>query len=232
MGDKGRIAVVEDDPRIADLLRTYLEGDGWAVDVHGDGAVALEALERRPVDLVLLDLMLPGLDGLEVCRRLRARGNVPIIMVTARDAEVDRVLGLELGADDYVTKPFSPREVLARVKAVLRRAEVAARVEHEVLRLGTLVVDPAGREVRVGDQRVDLTAREFDLLEHLVRNRGVALSRDRILQAVWGHDEWIDPRTIDVHVKQIRRKLAEASPIETVWGVGYRARRPEPGEAG
>ncbi len=229
---KGRVAVVEDDHKIANLLKTYLEGEGYAVVHHDDGVAADAAFQESLPDLVLLDLMLPGMDGLDVCRRLRARADVPIIMITARDSEVDRILGLELGADDYVTKPFSPREVMARVKAVMRRAEAASQrgSDVDVLRLGNLTVDPARREVRVGDDEVTLTAREFDLLEYLVRNRGIVMTRERILEGVWGYADYVDPRTVDVHVRQIRKKLAEGSPVETVWGVGYKAVAPKPAE--
>ncbi len=225
-----RAVVVEDDPRIRELLRTYLDAEGFDVTCHetGDGAwLALSeaALADDAPDIVLLDLMLPGMDGVDVCRRLRGISDVPIIMVSARDDEADRILGLEIGADDYVTKPFSPAVLVARVNAVLRRNRMAAQradTVDDVLRIGTVTIDVAARLVRNGDDEVPLTAKEHDLLVFFVRNRGVALSREQILEGVWGSAEWIDPRTIDVNVKEIRRKLSDASPIQTVRGVGYR----------
>ena len=222
------IVVVEDDPNIADLVELYLRRDGYRPYQASTGERALEVIAERRPTLIILDVGLPGdLDGLDICRAVRAESDVPIIFLTARDDEIDRVLGLELGADDYVTKPFSPRELVARVKAILRRTEGAAeRDGHErpdpiELDLG-IVVDPARREVTVADNAVALATREFDLLHYLARNRGLALSRRQLLDAVWG-EGWVgDDRTVDVHVRQLRKKLGDGLALETVWGVGYR----------
>ena len=226
-GGRGTVLVIEDEASIAELITLYLERDGFTVAWRTDGPSGLAAVgSERPV-LVLLDLMLPGLDGFEITRALRTGPErVPLIIVTARDEEADRVLGLELGADDYVTKPFSPRELVARVKAVLRRSEAqpaSAAAAEPPMRLGELVVDPARREVRMGGRRVELTAREFDLLAHLVRNRGLVLTRDQILERVWGWRSPGDTRTVDVHIRQVRAKLGDGAPIRTVRGVGYKA---------
>ncbi len=222
------VLVVEDDVNIAEVVVRYLEREGLEVRAVGDGRDALDAAGERWPDLVVLDLMLPGLDGLEVCRRLRARGPVPVIMLTARGDEEDRVLGLELGADDYVVKPFSPRELTARVRAVLRRAVATgvpdglgvAVVEH-----GDVRVDVAAREVELGGQLVILTAREFDLLAYLVRHPRKAMSREELLERVWGYT-FGDTATVTVHVRRLREKI-ETDPstprhLLTVWGVGYR----------
>jgi two-component system OmpR family response regulator len=220
------ILLVEDEQNIASLVELYLKNDGYTVEHVADGVSAIAAAERLKPSLVILDVMLPGMDGLEVCRRLRARSKIPIIMLTARDGEVDRVLGLELGADDYVTKPFSPRELVARVKAVLRRAEPdeAPSEESERLALGSVRIDGARREVLVDEQPVELTAREFDLLAFLVRNRGIVFSRDRLLERVWGYERPVDTRTVDSHVKSVRQKLGQGgSIIKTLRGVGYKA---------
>ena len=222
----GTVVVVEDDPNIADLLEMYLRQDGFRVVRAADGAAALEVIGREEPRLVLLDIGLPGeVDGLAVCRTLRSArktASLPVIVVTARDTELDRVLGLELGADDYVTKPFSPREVVARVKAVLRRADGAGREEPEVLVAGGVEVDTGRHEARVGAVPVPLAGREMDLLSYLAANQGLALSRQQLLDAVWGPG-WVgDARTVDVHVRQLRKKLGDALPLATVWGVGYR----------
>ena len=220
------ILLVEDEQNIASLVELYLKNDGYNVEHVADGVSALASAERLKPSLVILDVMLPGMDGLEVCRRLRATSRIPIIMLTARDGEVDRVLGLELGADDYVTKPFSPRELLARVKAVLRRTDPDDEQpeETERLALGSVRIDGARREVFVGEQPVELTAREFDLLAFLVRNRGIVFSRDRLLERVWGYERPVDTRTVDSHVKSVRQKLGEGgSIIKTLRGVGYKA---------
>lgn len=216
------ILVVEDDPHIADLVDLYLRRDGYRVLQAADGPRGLELAASTRPRLVVLDIGLPGeLDGLEVCRRLRAGSDVPVIMLTARDEEVDRILGLEIGADDYVTKPFSPRELVARVHAVLRRAE-GPRQGAGRLRVGDVEVDPARREVRAAGELVELTAREFDLLAHFAAHEGLVLSRRQLLDAVWGPG-WVgDERTVDVHVRQLRRKLGSHLPLRTVWGVGYR----------
>jgi DNA-binding response OmpR family regulator len=223
-GDKGTILVVEDEESIADLIRLYLERDGFRVVWRSDGRSGLAAVASERPRLVVLDLMLPGMDGFEVTRALRDKGGrVPVIVVTAREEEADRVLGLELGADDYVTKPFSPRELVARVKSVLRRAEPAPVDGPEpAMHLGNLVVDPARREVVFEGRQVELTAREFDLLSYLVRNRGLVLTRDQILERVWGYAFPADTRTVDVHIRQLRAKLGERAPIRTIRGVGYK----------
>jgi DNA-binding response OmpR family regulator len=220
----GTILVVEDEQSIGSLVRTYLARDGFQVVWVRSGENALAELPRHPVRLVVLDIGLPGMDGFEVCRRVRARSTVPIIMLTARDEEADRVAGLESGADDYVPKPFSPRELAARVKAVLRRAEPQARPE--VLTLGPVTVSRASREARVHGREVELTAKEFDLLCHLVENAGVVLSREALLDRVWGLAYPGETRTVDVHVGQLRRKLGDPDLIRTVRGAGYKAVAP------
>jgi DNA-binding response OmpR family regulator len=223
MADAGTIVVVEDDRNIADLVELYLRQEGFRVVQAEDGATGLAAVRNQRPRLVVLDVGLPGgVDGLDVCRRLRADGNnVPILMLTARDGEIDRVLGLELGADDYVTKPFAPRELVARVKAILRRVEVA-KEPPDVVHVGGVEVDIGRREARVEGNVVPLATREFDLLRYLAENAGLALSRQQILDAVWGYGWFGDERTVDVHVRQLRKKLGDALPLSTVWGVGYR----------
>ncbi len=221
-GEAGTVVVVEDDPHIADLVELYLRQDGFRVIQAADGEAGMAAVRNQSPRLVILDVGLPGkLDGLEVCRRLRNTGDVPIIMLTARDDEVDRILGLELGADDYVTKPFAPRELAARVKAILRRTDGVTRDAH-VLTVGTLEVDVRRREVRVAGHVVALATREFDLVRYLADNVGLALSRQQILDGVWGPGWYGDERTVDVHVGQLRKKLGDALPLATVWGIGYR----------
>ncbi|MGI9079290.1 MAG: response regulator transcription factor [Acidimicrobiales bacterium] len=216
------VVVVEDDRHIADLVELYLRQDGFRVVQAADGESGLAAVRDQSPRLVILDVGLPGrLDGMEICRRLRSAGDVPIIMLTARDDEIDRVLGLELGADDYVTKPFAPRELAARVKAILRRTEGGGR-DLEVLNVGAVEVDVGRREVRVAGDVVALATREFDLLRYLADNAGLALSRQQILDGVWGTGWFGDERTVDVHVGQLRKKLGDALPLATVWGVGYR----------
>jgi DNA-binding response OmpR family regulator len=220
--EPGTIVVIEDDPHIADLVDMYLRREGYRVIQSTSGETGLAAADRERPRLIVLDVGLPGqLDGFEVCRRLRATGPVPILMLTALGEEVDRVLGLELGADDYVTKPFSPRELAARVKAIIRRAEGPPPPRH-VLTAGDVEVDAGRREARVGSTTVALATREFDLLLYLVQNSGLALSRQQILDGVWGADWYGDERTVDVHVRQLRKKLGSALPLTTVWGVGYR----------
>ena len=216
------VVVVEDDPSIADLVDTYLRRDGFRVYQAADGETALKVIKDRQPKLLILDLGLPGLiDGIEVCRQVRSCSDIPIIMLTARDDELDRVLGLELGADDYVTKPFSPRELVAQVKAILRRADRPA-VAPAVITLGAIDVDLGRREARLAGEAVPLATREFDLLQYLCENQGRALSRRQLLDGVWGLD-WIgDDRTVDVHVRQLRKKFGDALPLDTVWGVGYR----------
>ena len=219
------ILVVDDEPNIIQLARMYLEREGFRVHAVGDGRAALQAVEDLSPALVVLDLMLPELDGFEVCRRLRAADNpVPILMVTARDEDVDKILGLEMGADDYLTKPFNPREMVARVKAILRRGErAAAQAETAPLRFADLSVDPARREARVSDRLLDLRTQEFEVLLALVQNQGRVLSREKLLNLAWGYDFFGQTRTVDVHIAQLRRKLAGAQAhIETVTGVGYK----------
>ena len=217
------IVVVEDDANIADLIELYLRRDGFRVFQAPDGETALKTIRDRQPKLIVLDLGLPGqVDGLELCRQVRATSDVAIIMLTARDDEVDRVLGLELGADDYVTKPFSPRELVARVKAILRRAEGPRAGTVVVFTVGPVEVDTGRREARLAGVPVALATREFDLLHYLAEHQGLALSRRQLLDGVWGAD-WIgDDRTVDVHVRQLRKKFGDDLPLDTVWGVGYR----------
>ncbi|MGF1664263.1 MAG: response regulator transcription factor [Kineosporiaceae bacterium] len=222
---RGRVLVVEDERAIADLLRAYLADGGFEVRTCSDGGSALGQVAAFRPDVVLLDVGLPGLDGVEVMRRLRADGDgTPVVFVTARDDEVDRVLGLELGADDYVTKPFSPRELLARVRAVLRRTadDTATRpAGSPPVTVGTLVVDPDARRVSVAGRPVQLTTTEFDLLLHLARREGRVCARDSLLTEVWGYPPGLVTRTVDVHVAQLRAKLEGAVTIRAVRGVGY-----------
>jgi len=224
-----RILVVEDDPTVSEVVVKYLEREGFAVETVGDGNAALESAGAETPDLVVLDIMLPGIDGLEVCRRIRAQAPVPIIMLTALGEESDRVMGLELGADDYVAKPFSPRELTARVKAVLRRAQAPLSSEAlqapAPLRSDGLEVDVASREVRVGGALATLTAREFDLLVFLMMRPRRVFNRAELLEHVWGFS-FGDTSTVTVHVRRLRDKI-ESDPtaprwIVTVWGVGYR----------
>jgi len=220
---KGLVLVVEDEKAIADLERLYLAREGFGVHVERDGRAGLAAARNlRPVAIVL-DLGVPELDGAEVCRRLREDGDwTPILFVTARDDEVDRVVGLEMGADDYITKPFSPRELVARVKTVLRRAG-GRPGEERILTLGEVTLDPGRRRVQVAGREVTLTATEFDLLAHLLRRPGRIFTREQLLSEVWGYAAAAGTRTVDVHVAQLRAKLGDASPIRTVRGVGYGA---------
>jgi DNA-binding response OmpR family regulator len=217
------VVVIEDDANIADLLDLYLREAGYRVLLAPTGERGLDLVrERRPV-LAIIDIGLPGIDGFEVCRRIRGDNQLPILFLTARDGEIDRILGLELGADDYVTKPFSPREVVARVRAILRRGEAATRSAANVVDIGEgMVINLARREVLVAGAPVALATREFDLLAHFAANQGIALSRQQLLDAVWGRDWYGDERTVDVHVRQLRLKLGRELPLATVWGVGYR----------
>ena len=244
----GHVLIVEDELSIAELVRAYLERDGYSVTWARSGEEALVEIDRHPVRLVVLDIGLPGIDGFEVCRRLRASTAVPIVILSARDDEVDRVAGLEAGADDYVVKPFSPRELVARVKAVLRRADGGGALGapngghgavasgdgraagalgpaddgEDVLSAAGVSLDRAAREVTVDGARVDVTAREFDLLAALLANPGRVLDRDRLLDIAWGMDFAAGTRTVDVHVAQLRRKLGRPELIETVRGSGYK----------
>jgi DNA-binding response OmpR family regulator len=218
------ILVVEDDKNIAELVRLYLRNEGFRVEIARTGREALERHRTLKPSLVVLDLMLPEIDGLEVCRRLRREANTPVIMLTARSDDVDKIVGLELGADDYVTKPFNPRELVARVKAVLRRAEShPAQEAEEVITVGDVTLDTARREVHAGGRPLTLRAKEFDLLAALLRHPGVVMSRERLLSEVWGYEWAGDTRTVDVHIAWLRDKLAGSTVrIETVWGVGYK----------
>jgi DNA-binding response OmpR family regulator len=202
----------------------YLEREGFAVESAGDGEAALEAAARLKPGLMVLDVMIPKLDGFEVCRRLRAENNpILIIMLTARDEDVDKIIGLELGADDYMTKPFNPRELVARVKALLRRNDRMVHTPQGVIRLGDVTIDPVSREVRRGESQIPMRAQEFDLLYVFAENRGRVLSREKLLQLAWGFDYYGQTRTVDVHVGYLRRKLSgSAVHIETVAGVGYK----------
>jgi DNA-binding response OmpR family regulator len=216
------VLVVDDERNIVQLVRLYLSKEGFQVESAGSGAEAIEKVRTLRPDLVVLDLMLPEIDGLEVCRRLRREGDVPIIMLTARGDDVDRIVGLELGADDYVVKPFNPRELVARVKAVLRRLDSAA-AGPRLLRFADLEVDLDRREARIAGRAVALRPREFDLLKVLAGSPGVVFDRERLLQMAWGHDFYGDNRTVDVHVTWLRDKLATSkAKIQTVWGVGYK----------
>ncbi len=222
-----RILVIDDEPNIVELVRLYLEKEGFAVVAARDGEEGLALHLRHDPDLVVLDLMLPKVDGYEVCRELRRRGDTPVLMLTARSDDVDAIVGLELGADDYVTKPFNPRALVARVKAILRRASATASGARP-LEVGDLRIDPRRREAYVGDRRLELRAREFDLLAALARDPGVVLTRDALLEDVWGTDFPGETRTIDVHVAEVRKKLADDGPaIETVRGIGYRLVPPQ-----
>lgn len=231
------ILVVDDDPTVAEVVTGYLERAGFTVHRAADGLQALRAAGQRWPDLVVLDLMLPGMDGLEVCRRLRGQGPVPVIMLTARGDEDDRILGLEIGADDYVTKPFSPRELVLRVESVLRRSRSAAaerRSGGPALSCAGITVDPAARRVTKDGGELSLTLREFDLLVHLMRHRGQAIGREQLMHEVWGW-EFGDLSTVTVHVRRLRGKIEDdpARPrlIQTVWGVGYRFDAPDASDA-
>ncbi|TMK55465.1 MAG: response regulator transcription factor [Actinobacteria bacterium] len=218
--DKGTIVVIEDEAAIADLVGMYLEREGFRVLKCATGESGVDAFRQHRPRLMVLDVGLPDVDGLEVCKKIRQTSQIPIIFLTARDGEVDRVLGLELGADDYITKPFSPAELVARVKAVLRRTDGAA--PPEVVQAGRVAIDGGRREVRIDDEPVELTTKEFDLLRFFAERPGLALSRKQILDGVWGYDWYGDPRTVDVHIAQVRKKVGNAVEIRTVRGIGYR----------
>ena len=220
MTERGTIVVVDDEANIADLVEMYLDREGFRVVKASTGTEGLEAVQQHRPRLIVLDVGLPDLDGLEVCKRIRAHSQTPVIFLTARDGEIDRILGLELGGDDYLTKPFSPAELVARVKAVLRRTDGAPAPE--VVQAGRVTIDTGRREVRVGDAVVELTTKEFDLLRFLAERPGLALSRQQILDGVWGYDWYGDPRTVDVHIAQVRKKVAGGVDIRTVRGIGYR----------
>ncbi|OQY33047.1 MAG: DNA-binding response regulator [Anaerolineaceae bacterium 4572_5.1] len=218
------ILLVDDEPSIVQLAQMYLEREGFRIASAGDGQAALDAVASLSPPLVVLDVMLPKLDGFEVCRRLRADNNpVAILMLTARDEDIDKIVGLELGADDYLTKPFNPRELVARVKAILRRDARASQPATAPIHLGNLTIDPASREIRIGETLVNVRTQEFDLLLTLAEHRGMVLSREKLLQMAWGFDFYGQTRTVDVHVAHLRKKMeGSAVRIETVTGVGYK----------
>ena len=216
------ILVVDDEKNIVQLARLYLGNEGFKVEEAYDGKQALEKARSVNPDLVVLDVMMPEMDGLSVCKEIRKTSSVPVIILTARGDDVDKIVGLEIGADDYMTKPFNPRELVARVKAVLRRTQGSMSPD-TVLEVGDIRLDPARREVTVGGKPVTLRAKEFDLLAAFMRHEGVVLDRERLLSIVWGQDFYGDTRTIDVHVAWLREKLSGATArVQTVWGVGYK----------
>lgn len=230
----GTILIVEDEADIADLVKYHLEREGLRARTVPDGKHALELIVRDHPELIILDLMLPGMDGLELCRRLRAQAatqGIPIIMLTARAEEVDRIVGLELGADDYVPKPFSPRELVARVKAVLRRSASPVGPSEAPVSVGNLRLDPGRHEVTKGDRLLELSAMEFRLLEFFLRHRGRVFTRTQLLDQVWGHDRFVEPRTVDVHIRRLREKVEEdprdPTLILTVRGTGYKCQDAE-----
>lgn len=216
------VLLIEDEESIASFVAMYLEKEGFAVVSAVTGAAGLALAREKQPRVILLDLMLPDIDGFEICRQLRQESEVPIIMLTARDASTDKVLGLELGADDYITKPFDPRELVARVKSLLRRSEVMANGADAPLSVGPLTLDPGRREVTISGEEVKLTAREFGLLHFMIVNRGLALSRQQLLERVWGYEFFGDTRTVDVHINQVRKKLGDSVRIETVRSIGYK----------
>jgi DNA-binding response OmpR family regulator len=226
------VLVVEDEASIASFVSLYLKNAGYTVRTAPTGGEALNQIATGDISLIVLDLMLPDIDGIEICRRVRKSSDVPILMLTARDEDVDKIIGLEVGADDYLTKPFNPRELVARVKSVLRRSAPERREpQSSQLRHGQLVIDSGRREVKVGEEEIQLAPKEFDLLWELLDHKGLVLTRDQLLERVWGYTFAGDTRTVDVHVRQLRRKLGDASPIVTVWGVGYKvapAKEPAP----
>jgi DNA-binding response OmpR family regulator len=217
----GHVLLVEDEPSVGELVRGYLARDGWMVIWVRSGEEALVELDRHPVRIVILDVGLPGIDGFAVCREMRTRSRVPILMLTARDEEPDRVIGLEVGADDYVTKPFSPRELVARMKAILRRSE--PQTDLDLLELGDVSLNRETHDVKIAGEPVELTAKEFDLLAYFLANPGAVLSRDVLLDRVWGVSYPGGTRTVDVHVAQLRRKLGRPELIRTLRGSGYKA---------
>jgi two-component system, OmpR family, response regulator len=217
----GNVLLVEDEPSVGELVRSYLTRDGYHVIWVRSGEDALVELDRHQIRMVLLDIGLPGMDGFDACRAIRARSQVPILMLTARDEEPDKVVGLEVGADDYLTKPFSPRELVARMKAILRRSD--PKPTEEVLTLGDVVLNRETHDVTVAGELVELTAKEFDLLAYFLANSGALLSRDQLLDRVWGVEYPGGTRTVDVHVAQVRRKLGRPALIRTLRGAGYKA---------
>jgi two-component system, OmpR family, alkaline phosphatase synthesis response regulator PhoP len=217
------ILLVDDEQNIIDFVSMYLEQEGFRVISARDGQAALERFKADRPALIVLDLMLPKIDGWQVCRTIRAESDVPILMLTARDDDVDKIVGLELGADDYMTKPFNNRELVARIKAILRRTEPRKPAPASAIRIGDVTIDPARRTVHVGDTPVELRSKEFDLLMTMAENQGIVLSREKLLDMVWGFDFYGQTRTVDVHVAHVRNKLEGSKVgIETVWGIGYK----------
>ncbi|MGI6037716.1 MAG: response regulator [Limnochordia bacterium] len=220
------ILVVDDEPHVCELIQLYLENNGCQVTLAHDGRQALELARRERPDLIVLDLMLPEIDGWEVCREIRKESTVPIIMLSARSEDVDKILGLELGADDYLTKPFNPRELMARIRAVLRRTSNEDQQPDEIISIPGLTINSREHEVRLNEEVVNLTPKEFDLLWLMASNAGRVFSREQLLEQVWGYDFFGDERTIDVHIKRLRQKLeTKDNPyryIQTVWGIGYK----------
>jgi DNA-binding response OmpR family regulator len=216
------VLIVDDEPNIIELARLYLERDGYDVEGVTSGQDALSKYKTLNPDIIILDLMLPDIDGFEVCRKIRTQSGVPILMLTARKEDVDKIVGLELGADDYLTKPFSPRELVARVRAILRRYQVGVKPD-EIMEMGNLRIDILRHEVTIAQKPVELRAKEFDLLATFVRNPGIVLSRERLLELVWGYDYYGETRTVDVHVNHLRNKIAGSGvDIETLRGTGYK----------
>jgi two-component system alkaline phosphatase synthesis response regulator PhoP len=224
MGAAGKVVIIDDDEHIRELASIYLEKEGFQVASALDGTSGLEVVNREQPSLVVLDLMLPGKSGYDVCREIRQKSNVPILMLTARDEDVDKIVGLELGADDYLTKPFNPRELVARIKAILRRADAAhGQAVGAVIRAGRLTIDKQRREARTDDGELTLRTKEFDLLSTFAENAGIVLTREQLLDRVWGYNFYGETRTVDVHVQHVRAKLAGTGlQIVTVRGVGYK----------
>lgn len=220
-----RVLVVEDEEDISGLIRIHLEGEGFLVSVSENGLDAWNRIERSLPDLVLLDLMLPGMSGLDLCKKIKAKYDVPILMVTARNTDTDAVIGLELGADDYIRKPFSPRELTARVRAVLRRRETEGAGREGAVTIGKVYLDPSGHKVTVDGKEVDLSLIEYRILKLFLENPDIAFTRDRLLDRIWGRDVYVSDRTVDVNIKRLRDKLGEEKErLETIRGVGYRFR--------
>lgn len=217
------ILIVDDEQRIVDLAKMYIEQENYNVIWSNDGNDAYNTILSEKPSLIVLDIMLPGMDGLEICRRVRSQSDVPIIMLTARNEDIDKIVGLELGADDYLTKPFNPRELVARIKAILRRSDRKPRTDSQPVTLGNLSINPEHRTVQIDNRTIDLRMKEFDLLQALAENPGIVFSRERLLDVVWGYNFAGETRTVDVHIAHLRHKLKGMQPIiETVWGVGYK----------
>jgi two-component system alkaline phosphatase synthesis response regulator PhoP len=218
------IMIVDDEERIINLAQMYLEQEGYTITSAEDGLTAFEQIRKDEPSLVILDLMMPGMDGLELCRRVRAESDVPILMLTARSDDIDKIVGLELGADDYLTKPFNPRELVARVKAILRRTDRRSSDENgKTLTIGNMIIDPDRRTVHIDGKRIDLRLKEFDLLLLFAKNPRRVYDRDKLLEIVWGYDFAGETRTVDVHIAHLRHKLKGMNAtIDTVWGLGYK----------